>query len=302
VVAALTFMLAAGLGGCGDAEEPTERPGAPDGQPAPARAAEFRPPPDERLPSDARLLARRLTRGDAALGRSVARWRSEGDPSREVAPDAVVLQALHQQRVHRFLARRPRLAQRTFARLSPRLARSSRETHRSLRDLGRLSPPAPARHVRRIRTGPPLPPDRLMAHYRAAQRRFGVGWHVLAAVNLVESAFGRMRNESTAGARGPMQFMPATWRAYGMGGDVRVPRDAIMGAANYLRASGAPRNYRRALYAYNHSWLYVDAVLRYARQMARSPRAFYAFHSWQAFVRTPSGDRRLTGPGRDWRP
>ena len=47
---------------------------------------------------------------------------------------------------------------------------------------------------------------------------------MLAAVNLVESAFGRMRNNSTAGAQGPMQFIPSTWAAYGMGGDVRDPR------------------------------------------------------------------------------
>ena len=94
-----------------------------------------------------------------------------------------------------------------------------------------------------------------------------------------------------------MQFMPATWRAYGLGGDVDDPRDAILGAANYLRASGAPRDYAGALYAYNHSWSYVDAVLRYARQMQRDRHAYYAYYSWQVFVRTRSGERRLTGPG-----
>jgi hypothetical protein len=58
-----------------------------------------------------------------------------------------------------------------------------------------------------------------------------------------------------------MQFLPATWRAYGLGGDVHDPHDAILGAANLLRASGAPTDNRRALFAYNHSTLYVDAVL-----------------------------------------
>jgi membrane-bound lytic murein transglycosylase B len=95
-----------------------------------------------------------------------------------------------------------------------------------------------------------------------------------------------------------MQFIPSTWRAYGMGGDVQDPRDAIMGAANYLRASGAPRDYRRAVFAYNHSRLYVNAVLRLARVMRRRPAAYYGLYSWQVFVRTPAGDRRLTGPGR----
>ena len=116
-------------------------------------------------------------------------------------------------------------------------------------------------------------------------------------MNLVETGFNRIRSNSTAGAQGPMQFIPSTWRRYGMGGNVRRPRDAIMGAANYLHASGAPRDYRRALFAYNPSTLYVDSVLRYARTMRRRSDAYYALYSWQIFVRTPSGPRRLTGPG-----
>ena len=148
-----------------------------------------------------------------------------------------------------------------------------------------------------MRTADPAPAGALLADYRAAQRRFGVGWHVLAAVNFIESAFGRLRNESTAGARGPMQFMPATWRAYGLGGDVEDPGDAILGAANYLRANGAPGSYRRALLAYNHSPHYVDAILRFAQRMRRDPRSFYAYYSWQVYVRTSRGVRRVTGPG-----
>jgi membrane-bound lytic murein transglycosylase B len=135
-----------------------------------------------------------------------------------------------------------------------------------------------------------------MRYYRAAQRRFRVSRRVLAAVNLVETGFNRLRNRSTAGARGPMQFIPATWRAYGMGGDVDDPRDAILGAANYLRASGAPGDYRRALFAYNNSGLYVNAVLRYARAIRRSFRTYYVLHSWQVYVRTTRGLQRLTGP------
>jgi membrane-bound lytic murein transglycosylase B len=119
---------------------------------------------------------------------------------------------------------------------------------------------------------------------------------VLAAVNLVETGFNRLRNRSTSGARGPMQFLPSTWRAYGMGGDVDDPHDAILGAANYLHASGAPGSYRAALHAYNPSRLYVTAVLRYARAFRRSFRTYYVLHSWQVFVRTTHGLRRLTGP------
>jgi Transglycosylase SLT domain len=124
-----------------------------------------------------------------------------------------------------------------------------------------------------------------------------VSWAVLAAVNHVESKFGRVRSNSSAGAQGPMQFISSTWDAYGMGGNVHDPHDAIMGAANYLHASGAPRSYRSALYAYNHSWAYVDAVLLYAQQMRTDIRDYYEYYCWQAFVLTPAGDKRLTGPG-----
>jgi hypothetical protein len=80
---------------------------------------------------------------------------------------------------------------------------------------------------------------------------------------------------------------------------VHDPRDAILGAANYLRASGAPGDMERALFAYNHSDRYVDAVLRYARHMRVDVRAYYGYYGWQAFMRTPAGDVRLTGPGHD---
>ncbi len=82
-----------------------------------------------------------------------------------------------------------------------------------------------------------------------------------------------------------------------MGGNVREPRDAILGAANYLHANGAPRDERNALFHYNPSSLYGDAVLAYAGRIRRDPRAFFAYYSWQVFVRTPSGVRRITGPG-----
>ena len=77
-----------------------------------------------------------------------------------------------------------------------------------------------------------------------------------------------------------MQFMPATWAAYGLGGDIQDPRDAILGAANYLHANGAPGEPRRALFHYNPSQLYVEATSRYARLFARDPLAFYALYAW----------------------
>jgi membrane-bound lytic murein transglycosylase B len=93
-----------------------------------------------------------------------------------------------------------------------------------------------------------------------------------------------------------MQFMPATWRAYGLGGDIRDPHDAILGAANYLHANGAPRSYRRALLHYNPSTHYVEAVLRFAHRIRRDERAFYAYYAWQVYVRRDGRVRRITGP------
>jgi membrane-bound lytic murein transglycosylase B len=79
-----------------------------------------------------------------------------------------------------------------------------------------------------------------------------------------------------------MQFLPSTWRAYGLGGDIHSPPDAILAAANYLHQSGAPADDRRALHAYNPSSLYVDAVLSYAQAMTRDPLAFLTYYTWEA--------------------
>jgi hypothetical protein len=278
------------LAGCASSE-----PGRPDAEPTmpnEAQAPASPPAPDEPIPRDPGRLAERLKATTAALYAAIDRWRGEGDP-RGSTPPEVTLYALHQQRIHILLTSRPELASSVISRLPSELARDLRTTVRARRGLGKLTPPVPRS---RFRTGPALPAGVLLDHYREAQRRFGVGWPVLAAVNFVESAFGRLRNESVSGARGPMQFIPSTWEAYGMGGDVRDPHDAIMGAANYLHASGAPGNYERALYSYNPSPAYVAAVLGYARQIRRDPRVYFAYHSWQVFVRTPSGVQRITGP------
>ncbi|HVD57835.1 MAG TPA: lytic transglycosylase domain-containing protein [Thermoleophilaceae bacterium] len=250
------------------------------------------PAPDARLPKDPAALAQRLTQTDDALAQAIDGWRAEGGLEAFPPPDDVTLLALHQQRIHLFLTSRDRLARRVAALLSPGVAAHLEATFRARRGLGEITPPTPGRY----RTGPPEPPARLLAHYRAAQRRFGVGWPVLAAINFVESAFGRMRNSSAAGAQGPMQFIPSTWKAYGLGGDINDPRDAILGAANYLHANGAPGRLRAALLRYNPSPLYVNAVLAYAQRMRRDPRAFLGYYSWQVFVRVPGGTRRITGP------
>jgi membrane-bound lytic murein transglycosylase B len=250
------------------------------------------PPPNAPLPRDADGIARALTERTEALQLGIDDWRRAGGP----LPAEVELDALYQQRLFISLTGRPALSQAVLRRLQGKLRREAAETAAARTALVRLTPPT-RRPLSSFRTGPPASAPSLVRWYRDAERRFGVGWHVLAAVNFVESAFGKLRSSSSSGAQGPMQFLPGTWRAYGLGGNVHDPRDAILGAANYLRASGAPRDYRRALYAYNRSTLYVDAVLRYANQMKRDVRMFYAYYAWQVWVRTPSGPRRLTGPG-----
>ena len=228
---------------------------------------------------------------DAALEAAIDRWKH---PEHGRPPRDVTLLALYQQRIYIALTTRPGLAGAALERLPPRRAAHLRDSLFARADLLRLSKPRP---LSAFRTAQPLPAGVLHGYYREAERRFGVAWNVLAAVNFVESAFGKLRNSSTAGAQGPMQFLPSTWRRYGLGGDVHDPYDAILGAANYLHTAGAPSNYRRALYAYNPSQAYVDGVLHYAHRMRVDPRAFLEYYAWQVFVRTPRGLRRLTGPG-----
>src|SRR5205807_4121333 len=120
--------------------------------------------------------------------------------------------------------------------------------------LARLHTPRHA--LPRWRIIQPPPPQTLFGYFTAAQRRFGVRWEYLAAIELIETTFGRIDGLSVAGAEGPMQFMPATWAAYGRG-NVHNPHDAIFGAARYLVANGAPGDITDAIYHYNLSTDYV---------------------------------------------
>jgi soluble lytic murein transglycosylase-like protein len=286
--AILVALLVLGLAGCG---EDAESPASP-----PDHAQRAGPPrPDEGIPLDPDALAKRLTVTRTSLMSAIEDWRADGT-LRERAPRDVILYALYEQRIYMLLAPREKLGKAVLDRLRGPVADEARDILAARRELSALSTPQP---LSRFRTGRALAAGKLLRFYREAERRFDVSWKVLAAVNFVETAFNKLRNNSTAGAQGPMQFIPSTWRAYGMGGDIRNPHDAIMGAANYLHASGAPGDYRGALYAYNPSDEYVDAVLRYVRTIRRDRDAYLAFHSWQVFVNTPDGIVRITGPGAD---
>jgi membrane-bound lytic murein transglycosylase B len=255
-----------------------------------AAVALVAPSPQAPIPREPAELASALQTTTTQLSAAIRVWADKSSP----APNGVTLLALYQQRIYRTLARDDRLARAALARVAPGLRRVSLDLLSAHRELYRLTPPIGART---IRVGRPRPAGVLLGYYREAERRFHVQWNVLAAVNFVESKFGKLRSASAAGAQGPMQFMPATWRAYGLGGNLHDAHDAILGAANYLHSSGAPRALRRALHAYNPSRAYVDAVLRYARRLQADRTMFYALYSWQVFVKTPNGDRRVTGPG-----
>ena len=120
-------------------------------------------------------------------------------------------------------------------------------------------------------------PPFLLSIYQAAGMQYGVRWEVLAAINEIETDYGRNLNVSYAGALGWMQFMPSTWKMYGVDAnrdgnkDPYNPVDAIFAAARYLRAAGADKDLRRAIFAYNHADWYVDSVLLRARVIGGLP-------------------------------
>ncbi len=134
----------------------------------------------------------------------------------------------------------------------------------------------------------PAPLDELVGYYNAGAATTRVQWSILAAVHLVETKLGRIRGTSSAGAQGPMQFMPRTWAAYGQG-DINSNRDAIAAAARYLSANGAPERLDDALFRYNHSTHYVEAIKAYAHRMAADERSFRGYHAWQVLYRTAGG-------------
>lgn len=121
-------------------------------------------------------------------------------------------------------------------------------------------------------------PAPYLSMYRRAAVRYGLDWAILAGIGKVECDHGRDPDPSclqpgsvnSAGAGGPMQFLAATWARYGVDADGDGVRnrwdaaDAIFGAANYLRDSGAPGDYRRAIFAYNHADWYVADVESWA--------------------------------------
>jgi murein DD-endopeptidase MepM/ murein hydrolase activator NlpD len=120
-------------------------------------------------------------------------------------------------------------------------------------------------------------PPFLLPIFQAAGTAYGVPWQVLAAVNEVETDYGRDLSVSSAGAEGWMQFLPSEWAQYGVDAngdgfkDPYNPADAIFASARYLRAAGGDTNIKAAVFSYNHSQAYVESVLLRAQLLGGTP-------------------------------
>lgn len=134
----------------------------------------------------------------------------------------------------------------------------------------------------------PEPAATLRSYYDEAAQATGIPWAYLAAIHLVETRVGRIHGLSSAGAQGPMQFIPETWASYGEG-DINSNHDAIQAAGRYLASRGGPADMDRALYSYNNDDRYVAAVKAYASVLLDEPKAFDGYDQWQVFYATRHG-------------
>ncbi len=272
-------MMLVALAGCASA------PPAAPGRPAAARsvdpvlapaAAGAQPP----AAADPRELARQVTIAETAVR----------DPA--TSPELVAAAGRTAQVAYLTLADRPDWEPAVLADVPAPLQDTVRRSAAAGREFQAMVTRLPTT-VPAWRIVEPLPVPQLRAYYAEAQQRFGVPWPVLAAVHLVETRMGRIVGLSSAGAQGPMQFLPGTWERYGLGGDVWNSRDAILGAANYLAANGAAAGtdarLDNALYRYNNDVRYVRGVRHYAALMQADERTFLSFHAWQVFYRTHLG-------------
>ena len=245
-----------------------------------ATGAEDKPlngPEDVAVPNSPARTAASLARVERALRAPKTR------------PTEVERLGWEQQNAYRALSAHPHWLKDVVARLPGDVKPIVTTNERAGHDLAALGGEGPRpRHLPDWHIVSPLPVEVLRAYYGEAEAATGIPWAYLASIHLVETRLGRIQGTSTAGAQGPMQFIPETWARYGQG-DINDNRDAILAAARLLQANGAPGDMSRALFRYNNSQRYVDAVEAYAQLMLSDERAFLGYHQWQVYAATTKG-------------
>jgi membrane-bound lytic murein transglycosylase B len=208
------------------------------------------------------------------------------DPS---TGDAALVAAAHrQQAAYRAIGRHPEWDATTRGRIPPSLVDVYDRNVDARRQLAAMTPARSTLPAWSIQ--PPAPADELLGYYHQAESESGVSWNYLAAINLVETRFGSIVGPSTAGAQGPMQFLPSTFAGYGQGGDIHSPRDSILAAGRLLAANGFANDHDHAIYAYNHAHEYVRAVDQYAALIGSDPATFAGYYRWDVYCYTTAGD------------
>ena len=208
-----------------------------------------------------------------------------------IAVDTLEPRGREQQVAYRQLAAHPEWLPAVLDKLPPAMHATVRANMEAGVELRALTKPRTELPPWRIVA--PAPSGELLGYYKDAQAQLGVPWNYLAAIHLVETRMGRIRGTSTAGAQGPMQFLPSTWTQYGAGGDINSNKDSILAAARLLARNGAPADMANALFNYNRSQHYVTAITNYAEQMGANERAYFGYYHWQVYYRMTDGDRLL---------
>ena len=212
-------------------------------------------------------------------------------------PDVIAEAGRQYQLLLRALADVPELDEQVLSMLDPTVRPTVERIVRArqflqARSSADTTPSAPPSELPAWTIVEPEPAEVLLAHYREAEALTGIAWYWLAAIHLQETRMGRIEGVSSAGAVGPMQFLPSTW-AECCSGDPTETRDAIIGAATYLARSGGPSDMQAALHQYNPNDGYVAVVTAYAENLRDVPQLYAGYHAFQVFFGTSAGTVRL---------
>jgi membrane-bound lytic murein transglycosylase B len=270
--------------GCAQSPPPSESTPVSSAPGAGATMLDETTAPEANVPAGARP---RLAPDPAQLADDlVADHQTLHDPS---APEAALAAAARrQQAAYRAIGHHPEWDAITRPRIPPSMVEVydlNIDARRHLVTLSQANEMLPAWRVEA-----PAPAEELMSDYREAESASGVGWNYLTAINFIETRFGSINGVSTAGAQGPMQFLPSTFAGYGAGGDIHSPHDSIMAAGRMLAANGFAADRDHAIFRYNNADAYVQAVNDYAAVLAVDPAAFMSYYRWDVYFPTTAGD------------